>query len=73
MANDRMGNTVQRFTLQVDTLDLNIDELCDSSGNPFMDKILHVWKNTNSPFWGHWRKLIDDSTLLGTCMVARWL
>ena len=45
----------------MDTLDLNIDELCDRSGNPYLDKILDVWKGTNSPFWSHWRKLMNDN------------
>ena len=49
----------------MDTLDLNIDELCDRSENPYLEKILNVWKQTNSPLWSHWRNLMKDATKLG--------
>ena len=62
---------------KVDTLDLNIDELCDRSENPYLEKILNVWKQTNSPFWSHWRKLMKDVTKLGDFVLtniggAKW-
>ena len=53
------------FHLKVDTLDLNIDELCDRSENPYLEKILSVWKQTNSPLWSHWRNLMKDAAKLG--------
>ena len=49
----------------MDTLDLNIDELCDRSNNPYLEKILNIWRQTNSPFWSHWRNLMKDITKLG--------
>ena len=61
----------------MDTLDLNIDELCDRSDNPYLEKILSIWKKTNSPFWDHWRKIMRDSSLLGSSVLesvgrAKW-
>ena len=50
---------------KVDTLDLNIDELCDRSDNPYLLKILNVWKQTNSPLWSHWWNLMKERTKLG--------
>ena len=49
------------FPSKVDTLDLNIDELCDRSENPHLENILNVWQLTNSPFWSHWRKLMNNN------------
>ena len=46
-------------------MDLNIDELCDRSDNPYLERVLHIWKQTNSPFWSHWRNLMKDVTKFG--------